>query len=104
VVIVDTAETRATKAGGEMISLKLKTDKNRVLFANFNTKNANPKAVEIGLGQLKAFLIASGRTNMVIKDLMELCGLEVTAIVKGGEVKGFKAVAPSQSKNNLPNW
>lgn len=54
----------------------------RVLWHNFNVENKNPKAVEIGLQQLKGFLLAAGNESDEVKDVRELEGLSATAHVK----------------------
>lgn len=78
------AELKETNAGtGEYIKIKLEAEKGQVFFHNFNTKNPNPKAVEIGLGQLKKFLRVSGAKDPdKIKSVMKLVGLRAVATVK----------------------
>lgn len=62
---IDEAELKDTKTGGgQYIKAKFKVVDNgdyanRVVFHNFNIKNANPKTVEIGLQQVKSFLVAA---------------------------------------------
>ena len=64
-VIVDDVNYQETRSGtGEYIKVKYIVQdgdyKDRVIFQNFNVKNDNEKAVQIGLAQLKGFLIAVG--------------------------------------------
>jgi hypothetical protein len=87
VVTCDDATVKETKNGtGEYINCKFAVcqgdKKGRILFNMFNIKNANAKAVEIGLQQLKAFLVASEAPSMNIKSASDLCGLTCIAIVK----------------------
>jgi hypothetical protein len=65
---VDEAELKQTKSGdGQYIKAKFKVVEGsydrRVIFHNFNIANPNPKTVEIGLQQLKSFLVAAGVKN-----------------------------------------
>lgn len=78
------AEVRETKSGsGEYIKVKFETENSQVFFHNFNIKNANPKAQEIGLGQLKTFLRVGGKKDPnSLKDVMELVGLRCIIKVK----------------------
>lgn len=99
------AEIKQTKAGtGEYIAVKYSitgpTHQGRVVFANLNIKNPNPKAEEIGRQQLGEVMRASGLAR--VDDTDQLIGgslsikLEVKSSEQYGdnnEVKGFKAVA-----------
>jgi hypothetical protein len=78
------AELMETKSGtGEYIKVKLEADSGQIFFHNFNTKNDNKQAVDIGLGQLKKFLRVSGvKDPDKIKTVMKLVGLKVIATVK----------------------
>lgn len=81
------AEIKETKAmTGEYINVKFviqdAAQEGRHLFHMFNIKNDNPKAVEIGLSQLKTFIKCSGRPSMVLKNVQDLCGLAATVVVK----------------------
>lgn len=82
-----TAEVKQTKSTtGEYINCKFAIvggdHDGRVLFHMFNIKNDNPKAVEIGMGQLKSFLMASGVNNFKIQSAIELEGLTCQAKIK----------------------
>lgn len=99
VVISDEAEVKKTKSGtGEYISMKFKilqgTQEGRTLFHSFNIQNENPKAVEIGLGQLKTFMKCAGFTEYKLENVAELVGYKVEAVVKikSDEGYGEKAV------------
>lgn len=80
---VTNAEVKDTKNGtGQYIKVELTVDgptqTGRKIFTNFNVKNDNPKAVQIGLGQLKAFLIkAKYPTPDKLESVGELNGLRV---------------------------
>jgi hypothetical protein len=98
------SEVRETKSGGEMIVYKMQiTDgpqANRILWARFNVKNANPKAEEIGRGQLSQFCRAAGVEEMADTD--DLVGRAVIIRVKirpakdgydaQNEIGGFAAI------------
>lgn len=99
------AEIKQTKAGnGEYVAVKYSitgpTHQGRVVFANLNIKNPNPKAEEIGRQQLGEVMRAIGLAR--VDDTDQLIGgslsikLEVKSSEQYGdsnEVKGFKAVA-----------
>lgn len=109
-VMADKAEVKPTKSGGEFINLEVVVQsgefKGRKLWAKFNIKNESEKAVQIGLGQLKQFMTAAGAKSMVIKDLMELSGLEAIANVTtdeyGNKIKSFEALPTSAPKSEVP--
>lgn len=86
----------------------------RVLFANINIRNPNPKAEEIGRQQLGDIMRAIGLSQ--VSDTDQLIGgrLQVKVTVKndekygpGNEVKGFKAVEgsvpPAPSGPSVPS-
>lgn len=54
----------------------------RSLFHMFNIKNDNPKAVEIGLSQLKSFMKCAGKTTFNLSSVSDLLGLKAIAVVK----------------------
>lgn len=99
------SEIKETKTGGEMLVYKMQiTDgehANRVLWARFNTRNANPKAEEIGRRQLADFCKAAGVDEMT--DTEDLCGKPVSIRVKvrpeqngypaSNEISGFSALS-----------
>ena len=104
---ISQAELKATKAGnGQYIKLRYDitgpTHQGRVVFANLNIKNANPKAEEIGRQQLGDIMRAIGLAK--VTDTDQLIGgqigikLEVKQDAQYGasnEVKGFKSVSGS---------
>ena len=104
---ISQAELKATKAGnGQYIKLRYDitgpTHQGRVVFANLNIKNANPKAEEIGRPQLGDIMRAIGLAK--VTDTDQLIGgqigikLEVKQDAQYGasnEVKGFKSVSGS---------
>jgi hypothetical protein len=108
--VVEKAEVTPTKSGGEMIKIQLKVLEQgpffgRSIFDNFNIRNANPQAVQIGLGQLKGFMRAAGHPNPNrLETVTELMGLKAVVITKidndpqYGEqtrVKGYSSVTPA---------
>jgi len=87
VVIADEAEVKDTKNGtGQYINVKFKVlggkFDGRFLFQMFNIKNANPKAVEIGLSQLKTFMKCAGVQDFKLTSALDLVGLKALAAVK----------------------
>ena len=58
------AEIKDTATGGKMIVVDFSSvDGHGDIRMNFNVVNKNPQAVEIGLRQLKSFLVAGGHKN-----------------------------------------
>lgn len=119
------AEVKETKTiGGEYIQVTFTVVggefMGRKLFETFNIKNANQKAVDIGLGQLKRFMRCAGKENFMINTVSDLCGLTVKAQViieeddkygdknrvkKFLEVKeGEKAPTETVKKNSVPDF
>lgn len=84
-----------TKSGtGQYIQAEFTLSNGRKLYHNFNIKNANEKAVDIGLSQLKSFLTVSGyATPDNLTDVLSLEGLKcaVKTKVKTSEEYGDKA-------------
>lgn len=104
-VMVNKAEVADTKTGGQMIKVQLKVldgqpQAGRVIFDQFNIKNANPQAVQIGLGQLKGMMKCFGHPNPNrLESTQELMGLRGQVTVKTesdaqygpqSRVKGYK--------------
>ena len=86
ILLVKDAVVKTTRDGnGEYISLSLEVrgggNDGRVVFENYNIKNANAKAVEIGFIKLKQLMKASGKTDFQIHSVSELCGLKFVAEV-----------------------
>jgi hypothetical protein len=103
------AELKETANGkGKYIKIELTiTDgkfEGRKLWTNFNVVNENQKAKEIGLGQLKNFLLNAGYPNPdILGSVTELNGLRVGVKTKirsdeqygdKAEVSYFTKVAP----------
>jgi hypothetical protein len=92
---VQKAEVVVTKAGGQMIKVELRIQEGqpqggRVIFDQFNIKNANPQAVQIGLGQLKGLLKAGGHANPnMLKSCEEIVGLKVFVRTKTEQDEGY---------------
>jgi hypothetical protein len=93
------AEIKDTASGtGQYIkvefTVKHGTHEGRKIWTNFNVKNNNPKAVEIGLSQLKTMLVAAKYpTPDKLNGVTDLCGLTigVKTKVKSDEQFGDKA-------------
>ena len=105
-VAISEAGLNDTKAGtGQYIKLRMDvtgpTHQGRVLFANINIRNPNPKAEEIGRQQLGSILRAINLA--AIEDTDQLIGgvMDVKVTIKaatdqyqaGNEVKGYYAPA-----------
>lgn len=122
---VANAELKATKAGtGEYISVRFDitgpTHEGRVVFANLNIRNPNPKAEEIGRQQLDQLMRSTGLAS--VQDTDQLIGgsCSIKLTVKhdeqygdGNEVKGYKAIegssapkaaTPAAPKTNSAPW
>ena len=85
-VIVEDAEIKDTKAGtGQYISVKFNVMEGefegRKIFVMYNIKNPSEVAVKVGLGQLKALLMAANVSSLQLNDVSELFGLIVMAKV-----------------------
>lgn len=98
-VVCDSAEVKDTRSGnGQYINAKftiMEGDQmNKNLFTMYNIKNENPKAVEIGRGQLKSMMRAAGREDFSLSSVNELEGLKVrvTTKIQKSEEYGDKAV------------
>lgn len=103
---ISKADKRDTKNGtGEYISMRFDvsgpTHQGRVVFTNLNTKNANPKAEEIGLQQLGSIMRAIGVSRVTNTDQLIGGSLSIKVTIKnddygtGNEVKGYKAMEGS---------
>lgn len=90
--------------------------KDRTLFNNYNIKNKNPTAEQIGRGQLKHFATVCGKPNAT--DAAELLNIPVVLVVgvqknnpDYNEVKNVKpygvasgAVKTAQAGTAKPSW
>lgn len=109
-VVIDKAEVSHTKSGsGEMIKVQMKIldgqpHAGRVIFDQFNIKNQNPQAVQIGLGQLKGMLKAFGFPNPnKLSSSTELLGLKGQVSVKVEEDQGYAPAARVKGYKPLSN-
>lgn len=110
-VAIAGAELKATRdQTGQYIAVRYDvtgpTHQGRVVFANINIRNQNPKAEEIGRAQLGELMRAIGLTT--VQDTDQLIGgqLQIKVAVRpaqngyeaSNDVKGFKALggAPAQ--------
>lgn len=101
------AEVKPTKAGtGSFIAIRFDitgpTHQGRIVFMNLNITNPNPKAEEIGRGQLNAIMGALGLSTVRDSDQLLNGRLQIKLTIKKEEgrdpendVKGFKAMAGS---------
>lgn len=94
-VVIEKAQVTPTKTGGEMIKIQLKitgdVQAGRNIFDQFNIKNANPQAVQIGLGQLKGMMKAFGHPNPnKLASCDELIGLKGIVTVKVESSEGYQ--------------
>jgi hypothetical protein len=80
---ITNAELKDTKAGnGQYIKMEFTIKEGeasgRKLWAQINVKNANPKAAEIGMSQLKSLLVCASYPNPdKLDSVTSLCGLTV---------------------------
>ena len=104
-VAVSKAEVKPTKTpGGEYIAVEYTVisglHNGRKLFDQFNIKNANPQAVQIGLSQLKTLMKAGLKPNPNrLESSQELVGLKLRVKTKSkvddfGEKAEVKAWLP----------
>lgn len=108
-VAISEATLNDTKAGtGQYISVRMDvtgpTHQGRVLFANINIRNPNPKAEEIGRQQLGSIMRAIGLASLQDTDQLVGGQMAVKVVIKPGndqypepknEVKAFKSVSGS---------
>jgi len=112
VVVAQEAQVKETKARtGKYIGLKFSISEpseysKRFLFANLNVQNANPKAQEIGLKQLRGLMDAVGIKGDKLTDVNQLVGIPLSVYVNSKERDGkmenkicsFDPLAPNQMK------
>lgn len=81
---VEEATLNTTKSGdGEYIKVKFRLEGGQIVYHNFNIKNKNDKATEIGRGQMKAFMRVAGKADPnKLKSPEELVGLSATISIK----------------------
>lgn len=104
IVCARKAEVQKTKTGtGEYVKVEFEIlsgeYRGRKLWSQFNVKNDNPKAVEIGRGQMKSFFVAAGLTPEQIKKVDTASFIGQTAVanvkVEKDETYGDKNVITS---------
>ena len=79
-VIVEEAKLCTTKDGtGKYLKLKLRTDKNRIIWTNLNILNKKEKAQQIGRRKLGRLSLAIGKPTL--RDSSELVGCSCVAAV-----------------------
>lgn len=94
-VVIEKAEVKPTKAGnGEMIKVQLKVldgaCAGRSIFEQFNIRNPNPEATQIGLGQLKGMLKSFGFPNPnQLGSCTDMIGLKGSVSTKIEESPGY---------------
>ena len=128
-LVVSESELKDTKSGtGQYIWLKMSvvgpTHQGRILFANLNIRNPNPKAEDIGRQQLGSVLRAIGVASLTDTDQLIGGNMMCKVTVKndptygpGNEIKGFKSVsgspvpapaggqaAPAPAQGATPPW
>lgn len=98
IIIVDDAEVKESKSGGEYINVRFKLEESgSTFYSMYNIKNANQKAVDIGLAGLKKLCINGGVEPK--GDVDTLIGLRVLAKLKIKEDDyGEKVVISSMKK------
>lgn len=115
--IVD-AEVKSTQNGGRMVALKFELANGVNLFENYNVINQNPKAEQIGRGQLKSVARACGIEEEALKTVstQQLCGKQLIVRTKmkfddysgrdRASVTSYKKLAENmaQSTDNIPNF
>lgn len=93
------SQVKDTKSGGQMIQIELTitgpTQAKRKVWDTFNIKNDNPKAQEIGLGQLKNLCEIAGLASEKLSNFHPsmLTNLEVTfeTTIEKNETYGDRA-------------
>ena len=108
VASVKSAEVKETKNGtGEYINVCFQTEEGNV-YTMFNIKNENPKAVTIGLQQLKSMMLASGAESFILNSVNDLLGLKciIKVDIKDDNfgtknvIKGYKSLPKDDSQDN----
>jgi len=115
-VEAEDAEVKETKDGtGEYVKVKFRITsgpfEGRVVYNNFNIKNKNDKAVQIGMSQLKKFMGATGLLDCEkLANVGDLCGKAVAAKLKirrdetwgdSNVVTSFRPVAIAPTTNAM---
>lgn len=84
---VESAEVKPTKTGGKYILMWLVvtdegSNKGRKLSHMFNIENSSAKAQQIGLSELKTFLLCAGEDGKALESVSALVGKEATVKTK----------------------
>lgn len=107
-----TVETTKTGSGKYLkVSWKIQAPekfKGRLVFHNYNFENTSKQAEDIGRGEIKAFLQASGATTFAINSPTELCGTCCEIVVKTksddfgdrNTIVGYRSVAGQKGKSS----
>ena len=100
-VTITKAELKDNKAGtGQLISIRYDivgpTHQGRVIFGNFNIKNPNPKAEEIGRQQLGEMMTAIGISKVNNTDQLIGARLKIKLVVRSSEEYG--------EQNDIKGW
>ena len=108
------AEIKDAKSGGQYISAQFAITageyENRRVWENFNIKNDNDMAVQIGLAKLKQLFVAAGKTNFTIngpEDLANITtGIELRTKTDAYGTKNVinNFVPVDEAKNNSGLW
>ena len=105
--VIQGAELRDTKTGGQMIAVKYSvtgpSHQGRLVWGNINIRNANPKAEEIGRQQLGDIMRALGLARVTDTDQLIGGNLGIKVAIREAqngydaqnEVKGFRALSGS---------
>ena len=99
------AEVVSTASGGKMIKATLEAvDGTGEIAANFNVANKNPQAVDIGMRQLKTFLVAAAHPNPdKPEDIASLKGLSagwLSTWARSGKAQTAKCVVRLRSRTS----
>jgi hypothetical protein len=86
-MVSDDANIKTTKSGtGEYVAVEFLIRQgdyeNRKIFHNFNIKNDNKTAVDIGLGQLKNLMRCGGRNVEKFDSVSDILDITVMGMVK----------------------
>lgn len=125
---INSAEVKATKSGtGRYIAVRYDitgpSHEGRVIYANLNIENHNPKAEEIGRQQLRSLMEAIGLAKLTDTDQLIGASVKIKLKVKNdpqygdkNEVGGFASTGSSPMKpaaatpasaskpSNAPPW
>ena len=90
--MITDAKVVDTKAGGKRLNVEFSVMddayKGRKIYHNFNIENANAKAVEIGMQELKTLLVCAGFTSFALNSASDLTAKSVGVVVDHESVDG----------------